>query len=237
LSLSRPSRASPSRWVGRALSAAVALYAMVALAIVAYRFVDPPFTPRSLYRRVFSIASGRELSSRPPATSLDALPRSLVRALLVAEDARFYRHHGFDWEEIRKVAGSNEIERGASTITMQLARNLFLWTGSTLRAPRKAGEVAITPLLELFLTKDRILELYLDWCTFAPGTIGIGEAARQAFDTTPEKLELTESVYLVACLPNPDRYCGEHSSRRHAARMRWIRSRMSHAGAVAPGDD
>lgn len=225
----RRARRRLSRAVAWAFVAAVA----VASAVAALGFVDPPFTPRSLFRRAVALVSWQRLPPGAPTVTLGRLPRHLVRALLVAEDARFYQHHGFDWEEIRKVAESEEVARGASTITMQVARNVFLWTGPRARAPRKAGEVLLTPLLEALLTKDRILELYFDWCTFAPGTIGIGEAAREAFGVSPEELDVTQSVYLVACLPNPDLYCGEKSSRRHAARMRWIRSRINAAGAVA----
>ena len=227
----------PMRWlrrrVRRVMVWTIAAAVAVAIAVAALGVVDPPFTPRSLYRRAVAIVSWQRIPPHAPTVTLGHLPRHLVRALLVAEDARFYQHHGFDWEEIRKVAESEEIARGASTITMQVARNVFLWTGPRVRAPRKAGEVVLTPLLEALLTKHRILELYFDGCTFAPGTIGIGEAARKAFGMPPEELDVTQSVFLVACLPNPDLYCGEKSSRRHAARMRWIRSRMSAAGAVA----
>ncbi|MBK7977296.1 MAG: transglycosylase domain-containing protein [Deltaproteobacteria bacterium] len=221
------------RRVRRLVAWAVAAGVAVVVAVAALGVVDPPFTPRSIYRRAVALLAWQRLPPHAPTVTLGRLPRHLVRALLVAEDARFYQHHGFDWEEIRKVAESEEIARGASTITMQVARNVFLWTGPRVRAPRKAGEVLLTPLLELLLTKNRILELYFDWCTFSPGTIGIGEAARKAFGVAPEELDVTQSVYLVACLPNPDLYCGEKSSRRHAARMRWIRSRMNAAGAVA----
>jgi monofunctional biosynthetic peptidoglycan transglycosylase len=221
------------RRVRRLVAWAVAAGVAVVVAVAALGVVDPPFTPRSIYRRAVALLAWQRLPPHAPTVTLGRLPRHLVRALLVAEDARFYQHHGFDWEEIRKVAESEEIARGASTITMQVARNVFLWTGPRVRAPRKAGEVLLTPLLELLLTKNRILELYFDWCTFSPGTIGIGEAARKAFGVAPAELDVTQSVYLVACLPNPDLYCGEKSSRRHAARMRWIRSRMNAAGAVA----
>ena len=228
--MNRGLRRAATRATGGMIAASVALTAAVA----ALRIVDPPFTPRSLYRRAIALASFRSLPPPAPRTRLEALPRHLVRALLVAEDARFYQHHGFDWEEIRKVAESDEIARGASTITMQVARNVFLWTGPRLRLPRKAGEIALTPLLEALLSKRRILELYFDWCSFGPGSIGVGEAARVAFGARPEDLDVTQSVYLVACLPNPELYCGAKSSRRHAGRMRWIRARMSAAGAVAP---
>lgn len=221
------------RGIGRSLRWLLAGSVLLVISIAALRVADPPFTPRSVFRHLGAVVSRTPVPPSASRVTLRELPRHLIRALLVAEDARFYQHHGFDWEEIRKVAESDEIARGASTITMQVARNVFLWTGPRLRAPRKAGEIAITPLLEWLLTKERILELYFDWCSFGPGTIGIGEAAHAAFGVTPANLDVTQSVYLVACLPNPDLYCGARSSRRHAARMRWIRARMNAAGAVA----
>ncbi len=126
-------------------------------------------------------------------------------AVLVCEDGHFWSHHGFDQEAIKNAIREDfkagRFVRGASTISMQLAKNLYLSRRKTLS--RKLQEAVLTMLLEQQLTKDQIMELYLNVIEFGPGIYGVGPAAQHYFDTTADRLSLGQSLYLASILPNP----------------------------------
>ncbi len=134
-----------------------------------------------------------------------AISAFMQTAVLVCEDGHFFAHHGFDQEAIRNSIRENfkagKFVRGASTISMQLAKNLYLSRRKTLS--RKLQEAVLTMLLEQELTKDQIMELYLNVIEFGPGIYGIGPAAHHYFDTSADRLSLGQSLYLASILPNP----------------------------------
>ena len=140
-------------------------------------------------------------------TELAGISRYMEVAVLTTEDAAFRRHQGFDHEAIRNSVRDNLIakkfRRGASTISMQLAKNLLLTREKTVS--RKLQELILTDYLEQVLTKDQILELYLNVIEFAPGLYGIRNAASHYFHTTPGALSLSQCLYLSSILPNPKR--------------------------------
>lgn len=136
------------------------------------------------------------------------LPRHIARAVVAAEDGTFYSHSGFDWGAIRKARHSNEksgkIKRGGSTITQQLAKNLFL---SPRRSYiRKIREGVITLIMEWLLPKERILELYVNCIEFGPGVFGIEEAAKYHFGISARQLSADQACRLTAIIPSPRRY-------------------------------
>jgi penicillin-binding protein 1A len=137
--------------------------------------------------------------------SLGAISPYMQTAVLVCEDGGFFRHHGFDQEAIRNSIRDNveagRFVRGASTISMQLAKNLYLPRRKTLS--RKLQEALLTMLLEQELTKQQIMELYLNVIEFGPGIYGIGPAAHYYFGSSAEDLSLGQSLYLASILPNP----------------------------------
>lgn len=143
----------------------------------------------------------------PGWTPRAAISRHMETAVLICEDGGFFRHEGFDQEAIRNSIRENvkagKFVRGASTISMQLAKNLYLSRDKTLS--RKLQEAALTMLLEQELSKEQILELYLNVIEFGPGIYGIGAAAQHYFSTTPAELSLGQSLYLASILPNPSR--------------------------------
>jgi monofunctional biosynthetic peptidoglycan transglycosylase len=158
------------------------------------------------------------------------ISRHLKRAVIAAEDAKFVDHEGFDWEGIQKAYEKNlkkgKIVAGGSTISQQLAKNLFL---STKRTPwRKAEEAIITVMLETILTKRRILEIYLNIIEWGNGIFGAEAAARHYYKTSAAALNASQSAKLAAMVPNP-RYYDQHRSARGllrrtniiAARMRF----------------
>jgi monofunctional biosynthetic peptidoglycan transglycosylase len=147
----------------------------------------------------------------PQWTPLASIPDALVKSLLSAEDSRFFQHRGFDLKAIQASLIANmeagHVVRGGSTITQQLAKNLFLSQRKTVA--RKLQESFLTWQLEQNLSKRRILELYLNMVHWGPGVYGVAAAARHYFNLKPSQLSLRESIFLTAILPNPNRF-GEH---------------------------
>jgi monofunctional glycosyltransferase len=180
-----------------------AYYVFAVLMLIVFRFVPPPVTAVQLQRRVEAVAS-REYSVEKSYRPLASLPRHVPRAVVAAEDGRFYDHAGFDLQEMRAAAsdavGGGRL-RGASTITQQLVKNLF---GCACRNPlRKVYDLTLTPPAELILGKDRILELYLNNVEWGEGVFGIEAAARHHYGVAAEGLSRTQAAGLAALLPNP----------------------------------
>lgn len=170
-------------------------------------------------------AAGQDATVRLSWTRWEALSPHLVRAVVVAEDARFYSHHGFDTEEIGNAIQSaiddKEMPRGASTITQQLAKNL--WLSPSRNPMRKVREAFLTRQLEQRLSKRRILEIYLNVVELGPGIYGAEAASRRYFDKSARELTEDEAAQLAASLPNPKRWhpgCSSRSYARHVARVR-----------------
>ena len=187
------------RWIRRLIWILAALAALLLLLIFAYRVVPPPLTPLMAIR---SIQGQPLVKSWLPA---DAIPADMFRAVIASEDAKFCRHHGFDWEALdedleRYEEGEGHL-RGASTISMQTAKNLFLWPGRTWL--RKIFEAPITVLLELWMPKKRIIELYLNIVEFGPGIYGVEAASQHAFHHSARTLNRREAALLAAILPSP----------------------------------
>jgi len=153
-------------------------------------------------RRRMTIESG---PGTPTWVSFEQISPHMVTALLICEDSRFFRHRGFDQEAIANALRDNinhqRFFRGASTLSMQLAKNLYLGREKTLA--RKLEEAVLTLLLEQSLTKEQLLELYLNVVEFGPGIYGIGPAAAHYFASTPGRLSLGQALYLASILPNP----------------------------------
>jgi penicillin-binding protein 1A len=158
--------------------------------------------------------------ANPSFVPLGALPRHVVRAVLASEDAGFFAHHGFDLDEIQQAlatAGGRRRLRGASTISQQLAKNLYLTPERTLA--RKVREALVTVALEASVPKRRLLEIYLNVAEWGDGVVGIGEAARHWFGKDARDLTPKEAAFLASVIPNPVRY--EMYRRRGALTEAW----------------
>ncbi|MDA0206217.1 MAG: monofunctional biosynthetic peptidoglycan transglycosylase [Acidobacteria bacterium] len=196
-----------TRWKQVALVAASAIvgwYLICCALLVAYRWVNPPVTTVQMQRRIESWFSAGGYQSRQRRIPLQQIPRDLQRAVIAAEDGAFYEHSGVDWQEMQIVvddARSGRRVRGGSTITQQLVKNLFLTTHSSVF--RKLPEYALTPVAELVLSKDRILELYLNDIEWGPGVWGVGAAAQFHYNKPAERLSRNEAARLAACIPAP----------------------------------
>ena len=148
-------------------------------------------------------------------------------AVVAAEDQKFSGHFGFDLQSIEDSIedfGNGESLRGASTITQQVAKNLFLWPGRSF--VRKGIEAWFTLLIELGWPKKRILEVYLNIAQFGPGIYGVPAASRYYYDKDPSRISDNEAALLAAVLPNPNRLQVERPSRYVRERQRWIYRQM-----------
>jgi monofunctional biosynthetic peptidoglycan transglycosylase len=155
----------------------------------------------------------------------------LKRAVIAAEDAKFLDHEGFDWEAIQKAMEKNErrgkVVAGASTLSQQLAKNLFLSGARSWL--RKAQEAVITAMLEHALDKRRILELYLNFAEWGEGVFGAEAAARHHFGVGAAQLDAAQAVWLAAILPSPRRYAHGALTPYLESRIWTIRGRMDYA--------
>jgi len=196
------------RWRRRLIVLVLAVLLLPAAVIAAYRFVPPPLTPLMVIRY------GEGLSVEKDWRALDAIAPALPRSVIAAEDNLFCSHQGFDREALAaqfEALQAGETPRGASTITMQLAKNLFLWPERSFL--RKGLEAWLTLYLELLLPKRRIMELYLNVVEWGPGLYGAEAAARAHFGTDAAGLSDQQAALLAAVLPNPlERDAGEPSA-------------------------
>lgn len=172
--------------------------------------------------------------------AIEEMPADLIRAAIAAEDANFCAHDGFDFEAIRKAweklqAGSGNL-KGGSTISMQTAKNAFLWQKRDWT--RKGLEAYFTVLIELFWSKQRIMEIYLNIAEFGPGVYGVGAASRDFFDKDVSELTRKEAARLAAVLPNPREWSaaepGPYVRERTASLMGRLQDVADYGSAVCP---
>jgi monofunctional biosynthetic peptidoglycan transglycosylase len=185
---------------------AALLWSLAALTLLAARWIDPPSTAVHIQRRVQAWIHRTPYHERFRFIPLNQISPNLQHAVIAAEDARFYQHHGFDWHEIQ-VAAEDDLEggrsRGASTLTQQLVKNLFFGTGRSVL--RKGAEAALVPVAELVLGKRRILELYLNVVEWGPGIYGAEAASRYYYGTDARNTDREQAARLAAILPAPRR--------------------------------
>lgn len=176
--------------------------------ISALRATNPTVTALMDTRQAQAEAQGHTIGRQWVWVPLSRISPSLRQAVVAAEDASFFAHEGFDWEGIKEAAKYNleagELKRGGSTITQQLAKNLYLSSERSLF--RKAREALITRSLEHQLSKERILELYLNVAEWGQGVYGAEAAARHHFKKSSQDLTADEAAWLAAILPSPRRY-------------------------------
>jgi monofunctional biosynthetic peptidoglycan transglycosylase len=202
------------------------------LLVLPLNFIHPPTTAFILARTAERVAGGQwPAYPRRAVRPHDLISPALHRAVLTAEDHRFFVHEGFDFAEIEKAIAERRRGgrlRGASTITQQTAKNLFLWDGRSLI--RKGIEAYLTVVLEVCLTKERILDLYLNLAEWGDGVFGAEMAARHWYRKPAARLTPTEAARLAVVLPAPRRWSphGEIARRRaEAIRARMQRVRTS----------
>jgi monofunctional biosynthetic peptidoglycan transglycosylase len=182
----------------------VLLWSLAALILVSARWIDPPTTAVHMERRLQAWIHRTPYRERYKFIPLSQISANLQHAVVAAEDAHFYQHHGFDWHEIQIAAGEDlegERTRGASTITQQLVKNLFFGTGRSFL--RKGAEATLVPVAEIFLGKKRILEIYLNVVEWGPGIYGAESACRYYDETSALNIGRQQAARLAAILPAP----------------------------------
>ena len=193
---------SGARWITFTVGS---YYLLCMLLVISYRWVDPPTTGVQLQRSLAAWWDGGGYRTVYRPVPLASIDEDLKLAVVAAEDTRFFQHTGIDWEAIGEAVEDNRergfVYRGGSTITQQLAKNLFQTTHSSFL--RKGMEVPLTYLVEIFLPKERILELYLNVIEWGPGVFGVEAAVQHHYGHSAAVLSRYRAAALAACIPNP----------------------------------
>jgi monofunctional biosynthetic peptidoglycan transglycosylase len=209
-------------FAARALVLGVIVWlAITAAAVVALRWFAPPLTAMMLEQ------PGRMAEIHYVWVERAAIAAPAARAVIAAEDQRFFDHHGIDFESVTQALDDYESGdglRGASTITQQVAKNVFLWPGRSF--VRKGLEAYFALLLESVLTKQRILEIYLNIVELGPGVFGVEAAAQRFFGTNAGALTAQQAALFAAVLPNPRELKVDRPSPYVRERQAWVLAQM-----------
>ena len=217
------------------LLACLAVVLLAAALVLMLRWVHPPTSAFMLEAR-WDAWRQRESSYRTQYrwVDLESISPQLAIAVIASEDQQFPYHAGFDFKSIREAVRAHERGRslrGASTLTQQVAKNLFLWSGRSFI--RKGMEATLTVMLELFWPKERILEVYLNIAQFGHGIYGVEAAAERYFHVSAARVTRGDAALLAGVLPNPERLRADAPSRYLLSRRDWIVEQMAHLGGPA----
>lgn len=206
------------------------------LFVLLYRFVNPPVTPLMAIRLVEQAYNGQTIKLKKNWISLDAMSSSLPLAVVAAEDNLFLYHSGFDFEAIQKAKEFNQKKkgkkmRGASTISQQTAKNVFLWPQRSWI--RKGLEVYFTVLIEFVWGKKRIMEIYLNVIETGKGIYGVEAASQIYFGKSASDLTRREAALVAAILPNPLKWNPSSPSPYMYGRQQWILWNMNNIGKLS----
>ena len=225
------------RMVVRTLKLALAtFFATSVLAVIAYKFIPVYFTPLMAIRACQQIAHGERLTCHKTWTPINKISKHMVTAVVASEDAKFMKHHGFDWAGISSAAKKNlqsdkKQKVGGSTISQQTAKNVFLWQRQSWL--RKGLEAYFTVLIEVFWGKERIMEVYLNVIEMGDGGIyGAQAAAEQHFGRDAATLTRGQAALIAATLPNPHRFSAKSPSAYVWKRQNAILKNMNLVGEV-----
>ena len=208
----------------------VAFLGSTILAVVALRFLPVYFTPLMFIRCYEQMTEGKSLKMKHHWVPLNKISPSLPMAVMASEDAKFLKHHGFDYQAIEHAAERNrkhpeKRKLGASTISQQTAKNVFLWPGRSW--VRKGFEVYFTALIELMWPKERIMEVYLNSIEMGDGIYGADAVAEEHFSTDALSLTKAQCALIAATLPNPRKFSSKNPSgymlKRQARIMREMK--------------
>lgn len=211
------------------LGIVVAFFASTILVVVAYKVMPVVVTPLMVIRSAQNLAHGKSPFWHHTWVSLQDISPDMPIAVMASEDQRFLIHHGFDFDAIQKAMKRNEAagkkKYGASTISQQTAKNVFLWQGRTWL--RKGLETYFTVLIEFIWGKERIMEVYLNSIEMGPGIYGVSAVAEENFDGIEAKdLSARQCALIAATLPNPLKFSSKEPSDYMRKRQRFILKQM-----------
>lgn len=213
----------------------IIFFGLSMLTVVILRFVPVYFTPLMFIRTTQQIINGESVKWKHTWVPKENISRHLPMAVIASEDNRFAEHNGFDFQEIEKAVKENKTRkrpRGASTISQQTAKNVFLWPSSSWI--RKGLEVYFTTLIELFWNKERIMEVYLNSIEMGKGIYGAEAVAQEHFHKKASKLTPGECALIAASLPNPRKFNSEKPSKYLFKRQKKILYLMKCVPAFPP---
>lgn len=213
----------------------LAFFGSTFLAVLLYAFVNPPVTPLMVIRYLTPLSESQSYRLKKEWVPLEKISPNLQLAVVASEDNKFTEHWGFDFEAIEKAQKFNERKqgkkiRGASTISQQTAKNVFLWPQRSWL--RKGLEVYFTALIELVWSKQRIMEVYLNVIETGKGIYGAEAAARVYYGKSAARLTRGEAAMLAAVLPNPARWNPARPTAYLINRQEWILWNMGNIGRV-----
>ena len=204
---------------------------------VLYRFLPVPITPLMVIRLYEQLNDEKkELRLNKDWVSIKKISKHVPQAVVASEDQKFLNHYGFDWEAMEKAWENNKKGKrvkGASTISQQTAKNVFLWPARNIF--RKGLEAYFTVLIELFWSKERIMEVYLNVIEMGEGIYGIEAASQSYFKKSAEKLSRNEAALIAAVLPNPRRWSPARPTPYIQGRQSWILRQMNNLAPVGMG--
>ena len=201
--------------------------------IFLFRFIPIPITPLMLIRCIGQVTEGKEIKLKKDWVSLDKISPHLQLAVMASEDQQFIDHFGFDFNAIEKALKNNEKSKhlhGASTISQQTAKNVFLWSGRSW--VRKGLEVYFTALIELIWKKQRIMEVYLNVIEMGDGLYGAEATSMEYFKKHAKAISTSEAALIAATLPNPRKWSPAKPSPYLFSRQQWILSQMKNFGTL-----
>ncbi|MDD4554914.1 MAG: monofunctional biosynthetic peptidoglycan transglycosylase [Bacteroidales bacterium] len=206
--------------------------------VILYRFINPPVTPLMVIRLFRQATDGQSLKLQKQWASPDEISPAVPLAVIASEDNLFFEHNGFDIKAIEKAKEYNLEKkgrkiRGASTISQQTAKNVFLWPARSWL--RKGLEAYFTVLIEFFWGKERILEIYLNVIETGSGIYGIEAASQKYFGKSATRLSRSESALIAAILPNPLKWNPSNPTPYLRSRQEWILWNMGNIGTVKFG--
>jgi monofunctional biosynthetic peptidoglycan transglycosylase len=217
-----------------AVKAVALLFVSSVLAVLVLRWVPPLTSGVMVERRFGALVAGKSYSLDYRWVPWGRIAKPAGLAVIAAEDQNFPTHHGFDFESLQKAIDAHEEGRrlrGASTISQQVAKNVFLWSGRSF--VRKGLEAYFTVLIELMWPKRRILEVYLNVAELGPGVFGVEAASQRFFRKPAAKLTASDAALLAAVLPNPIRLKADRPSAYVEERRGWILQQMAQLGGTA----
>lgn len=209
----------------------MAFFILSIVSVIVFRWVPVPITPLMVIRNIEQIGDGKGLVMEHDWVSLEEISPKLQLAVVCSEDQNYLKHFGVDWGAIQKAMKENEKGkrvRGGSTITQQTAKNVFLWQGRSYL--RKGLELWFTLLIEVFWSKERIMEVYLNSIEMGNGIYGAEAASQHWFHKSAKKLTKDEAAAIAAILPNPIRYKANPASSYISQRKAWIKQQMNFWG-------
>ncbi|MDP3312383.1 monofunctional biosynthetic peptidoglycan transglycosylase [Lutibacter sp.] len=218
------------KWLIKAI---IAFVIISILAVIFFRWVPIPFTPLMIIRNVEFWADGEKATFSHQWVSLKKISPHLWKAVITSEDQKFLDHFGFDFQSISKAFEKNKKGKrikGGSTISQQTAKNVFLWPQRSYI--RKGFEAYFTFLIEVFWSKERILEVYLNSIEMGNGVFGAEAAAQHWFRKPATKLTKYEAASIAAILPNPRKYKAVNSSGYVENRKNWVLRQMNYIGPL-----